>query len=116
MALFVLILVGVVVAQTWLDWRDTNRKWVFPEWAKGMALGGVIAISLATVSSYASVWIRDEAGQPDTGVGFSVFWMELIFLLTMMGIIVFAARKRKLRIVLLLTCVIAAAFWFGMTL
>jgi hypothetical protein len=81
-----------------------------------MALGGVLAASLAAVSSYASIWIRDEAGQADTGTGFSVFWMELVFLLTMMGIIVFAARKRKLRLVLLLGCVIIAAFWFGMTL
>jgi hypothetical protein len=115
-ALFVLILVGLVVTLTWLDWRDTNRKWVFPEWAKGMALGGVLAASLAAVSSCASLWIRDGAGQSNTGTGFEVFWMELVFLLTMMGIIVFAARKRKLRLVLLLGCVIIAAFWFGITL
>ena len=49
MALFVLILVGVVVTQTWLDWRDAKKAWSMPEWAKGMALGGVIAISSGMV-------------------------------------------------------------------
>jgi len=33
-ALFVLILVGVVVAQTWLDWRTRKKSWVMPEWAR----------------------------------------------------------------------------------
>ncbi len=35
-ALFVLLIVGVVVAQTWLDWRDTAKKWVLPDWAQGL--------------------------------------------------------------------------------
>ena len=63
MALFVLILVGVVVAQTWLDWRDAKKAWVIPEWAKGMALGGLLAVSLAATSSVATVWLREDAGQ-----------------------------------------------------
>src|SRR5450755_3181810 len=62
-ALFVLILVGVVVAQTWVDWRDTRKKWIVPNWAKGTALAGVIAVSLAAIASFASVWIQDSADQ-----------------------------------------------------
>ena len=42
-ALFVLILVGVVVGQTWLDWRDSLKKWRIPDWAKGTGLAGVVA-------------------------------------------------------------------------
>ncbi len=63
MALFVLILVGVVVAQTWLDWRDTLKKWVFPNWAKGTALAGVIAASLTAITSFASVLLQEPASQ-----------------------------------------------------
>ena len=63
MALFALILVGIVVAQTWLDWRDEKKSWVVPDWAKGIALGGVVAVSLAAATSTASVWLREGAGQ-----------------------------------------------------
>lgn len=116
MALFVLILVGVVVAQTWLDWRDSNKGWVVPEWAKGMALGGVVAVSLAAATSFASVWLRDSAGQWTGGIGSWLFWLELGFLLLMMGIIVLAARRKRVRLILLLACALVAALCLGMSL
>lgn len=117
MALFVLIMVGLVVAQTWLDWRDSNRAWVVPNWAKGMALGGVIAASLAAATSLASVWLRDEGGQWTGGFGSRTFFLEAGFLLAMMGVIVFAARKNWIRMVLLLlACMLVAAIFLGMAL
>ena len=116
MALFVLILVGLVVAQTWLDWRDTNKGWAVPEWAKGVALGGAVAVSLAAATSFASVWLRDEAGQWTGGLGSWLFWLELGFLISMMGIIVLAARRKRLRFILLLAGVLVAALWLGMVL
>ena len=79
MALFVLILVGVVVAQTWFDWRDAKKTWVIPEWAKGMALGGLIAVSLAATTSVATVWLGDDAGQLSNGFSSRLFWPELLF-------------------------------------
>lgn len=115
MALFVLLVVGIVVAQTWLDWRDTQKDWVIPDWAKGMALAGLVAVSLASVSSYASVWLEDSS-QSTTGLGSRVFWPELGFLLCAMGIIIGAARRKRLRLLLLLSVVVAAAFWFGASL
>ena len=116
LALVVLILVGIVVTQTWLDWRDTKRDWVAPEWGKGVALGGLIAISLAAVSSFAaSVWIPEEGGGTG-GFGSSHFWLELGFLVSMMAAIVYGTHKKRLRLTLLLGCALTAAFVFVMTL
>ena len=114
--LFVLILVGLVVAQTWLDWRDSNRTWVVPDWAKGVALGGVIAISLAAATSFASVWLRDEGSQWTGGFGSRTVFVEAGFLLAMMGVIVFAARRNWIRMVLLLACMLVTAIFLGMAL
>jgi hypothetical protein len=114
-ALFVLIVVGVIVAQTWLDWRDTRKKSLLPDWAKGTALAGVIAVSLAALTSFASVWIQDAAGQSESGFPSAYFWPELGFLICMMGLIVFAVRRKKLRALLLLALVVITVFWFGMS-
>jgi hypothetical protein len=115
-ALFVLILVGLVVAQTWLDWRDSNKGWVVPEWAKGMALGGVVAVSLAAATSFASVWMRSQAAQAATASETRFFFLEFGFLASMMGVIVFAARKKRLRLMLFVGCVLMAGFWLGTVL
>ncbi len=117
MALFVLVLVGLVVGQTWLDWRETRKDWIIPEWAKGLALAGVVAISLTAVTSFASEWLQDDAGQWTSGFGSRFFWAELVFLFVVLGMIVVAARKKHLRWLLIVASVItAAAFWFGMSL
>jgi hypothetical protein len=115
-ALFVLILVGLVVAQTWTDWRDTNNGWVVPEWAKGMALGGVVAVSLAAATSFASVWLRSPTAQSTGTFGSRIFWLELGFLASMMAVVVLAVRKKRLRLMLLLGCAVMAAFWLGIAL
>ena len=116
MALFVLIVVGVVVAQTWVDWRDSAKDFVVPDWAKGMALGGVAGVSLAAAASFASVWLRDSAAQWTGGVVSGPFWLELAFLLGVMGIIVCAARRKRLRLILVVACVLAAIAWLGISL
>jgi len=114
--LFVLIVVGLVVALTWLDWRETRRVWAIPDWAKGAALAGVLAVSLASATSFASAWLEGAAGPWPNGVGSRFFWPELAFVLGMMAVIVLAARKKRLRLVLLLAACCAAAFWLGMAL
>ena len=117
MALFVLILVGLVVALTWADWRETRKDWIIPEWAKGMALAGVVAASLTAATSFASVWIQDDADQWTGGFGSRFFWLELAFLIGVLGFIVIAARKKRLRLMLVVTGVFAAAaFWLGVIL
>jgi hypothetical protein len=115
-ALFVLMIVGLVVGVTWVDWRDSIRGWVVPDWAKGMALGGVVAVSLAAAASFASVWLRDAASQWTGGVVSYMFWVEFGFLLAMMGIIVLAARVKRVRMALLIACVLAGGFWLAMVL
>jgi len=108
-ALFVLIVVGVVVAQTWLDWRDSIKGWIVPVWARGMALGGLAAVSLAATASFASVWLEDAAAQWTGGVVSWPFWIESGVLLLLMTILVLAARRKRVRMALFLACLVAAA-------
>jgi hypothetical protein len=115
-ALFVLLIVAVVVAQTWMDWRDQRSDWKLPEWAKGLALAGVFAICLTAATSFASVWMRDSAGQWSAGIASRLFAPEVGFLLLTMGIIIASVRKKKIRLMLVLTAVLTAVFWLGMTL
>lgn len=117
MGLFVLIAVGVVVAQTWLDWSDSRKTWVLPDWVKGLALGGAVTICMTAAASYASVWLQDPASSWSSEVTVPrLFWPELGFLAVIMGIIVVAARKKRMRLALLLTGVVVIAYWLGMTL
>ncbi len=116
MALFVLLVAGLVVAQTWFDWRDTKKDWVVPEWAKGLALAGAVAVSLTAASSFASFWLQDPVHGSNGNFNSAMFWPELGFLLCAMGVIIVAVRKKRLRLMLILTGVLIAAFWIGMTL
>lgn len=117
MALFVLILVGLVAGQTWVDWRETRKDWVIPDWAKGVALAGVIAVSLTAATSFASTWLQDNGNQWTGGFGSRFFWLEFVFLFAILGMIVLATRKKQLRWLLIVASVVtAAAFWFGMSL
>lgn len=115
MALFVLVVVGVVVAQTWLDWRDTRKSSLLPSWATGTAMASVVAISLASVASYASVWI-EGSGNSATGSGSHSLWPEIGFLLCTMSMIIAAARNKRLRWMFVATALVVAAFWAGMLL
>lgn len=112
MALFVLVVVGIVVAQTWLDWRDTRKDSPLPSWAKGTAMASVVAISLASAASYASVWIEGSAQSAPSSAP-RLFWPELGFLLCALGIVILTARKKRMRWMFLLTGIVVAAFWLG---
>ena len=115
MALFVLIIVGVVVAQTWLDWRDARKNWVLPDWAKGVALAGALGALLTAATSSASFLMQDASGGWGGG-GSGLFWPELGFLLCAMAIVIFAVRKKRMRVLLALSALLIAAFWIGMAL
>ncbi len=116
MALFVVVVIGLVVAQTWLDWRDTKRRWVVPDWAKGLALAAVVAISLTSATSFASSWLEGESGNWSTDLSSRRMWFELGFLVCSMGLIILGARKKRLRLTLLMAGIAAAIIcWVGMT-
>lgn len=115
MALFVVLVVGVVIAQTWMDWRDAKRNFVVPEWAKGVALAGIVGVALTTAMSFASVWLQDYSGQW-VGAGSRLFLPELGLVLCSMGIIVAAVQKKRARLMLLLMGLLVEAFWIGMAL
>jgi hypothetical protein len=115
-AFFALLVVGVVVAQTWLDLRDTQKNSMIPDWAKGMALAGVLTVSLSAAASFASAWLEDAAGQWSNRFRTQFSWPELGFLLCAIGGIALTTRKRRLGLLLVLTGVTIAAFWVGMML
>jgi len=115
-ALFVLIAVGIVVAQTWLDWRNSKRNWVVPDWAKGTALAAMVGVSLAAALSFTSICIQDQASQGSTTLGSPLFWMEFGFLLCMMGVITFVVRQKRMRSMVLLGAAVAIAVWLGVAL
>jgi hypothetical protein len=113
-ALFVLLLVGIVVAQTWVDWRHTRVLSPIPDWAKGIALASVVAVTFASAANYATAWL---AGEPTSiGAATRLFWPELAFLLCAMGAIVVAVRQKRLRFLLAFAGIVIAAFLVGMTL
>ena len=116
MALFVLVLIGVVVAQTWFDWRDTKKARAVPEWAKGMALGGLLAVPLAAGAAVFSIWLRQDSGEWADAFSSRAFWPELLVVLGAMGALVVALRKRSLRFMLLLAGAVIVAFVLGLTL
>jgi hypothetical protein len=116
MALFVLVVVGVVIAQTWLDWRDAKKDWVVPDWAKGVALAGIAGASLTAAVSYASSWLQDSASAPGSIFNGRMFWPELGFLLCAMIVMIIAIRKKRIRLMLVLTGLLTAAFWIGMSI
>ena len=115
MGLFVLIIVGVVVAQTWLDWRKSTSARVLPEWAKGIALGGVFAVSIAAMTSFATGWMQDPAAQLPTAMESRAFWPEAGLLTLVAGAIVLVARKKRMGWILLLAGLVVGAFWIGMS-
>lgn len=116
LGLFILIIVSVVVAQTWHDWRKSSKDWILPEWARGVALGGVLAISLAAATSFASAWIQDPATQWSDALESSVFWPQ-VGLVAVAGTVIFLmARKRRLPWMLLLAGLVLGAFWIGIAI
>ncbi len=114
MALFVMLIVGVVVVETWLDWRDARKDWVLPDWAKGLALAGALGALLTAVTSSASFLMQDAAGEWSSAFGSGLFWPELGFLLCALAVVLFAVRKKRMRVLLVLSALLIAAFWLGM--
>ena len=116
MALFILVVVGIVIAQTWLDWREARKDWILPDWAKGMALAGVLAASLTAASSFASSWLLDVGGKWTPAFTSRQLWPESGFLLCAMGIVVFALLKKRLLLMLLLMGILTECFLLVVTL
>jgi nicotinamide riboside transporter PnuC len=115
-ALFVLIIVGIVVAQTWYDWRKNKKNGVLPDWAKGVALGGVLSVSLAAMASFASAWMQDPGSPWGNAIQSHLFWPEAGLFLVAVSAVLLMTRKKRLPWLLLLAGVILAALWVGMSI
>lgn len=115
MALFVLLIVGVVIALTWVDWRDAHRQTAIPPWAKGAAFGSVLAVSLALASSYASAWLEGSVHFAADSSS-RMLWPEIGFLLATMGFGVAAVRSKRFRWMFVTAGILVGALWIGATL
>lgn len=114
MALMVLLVVAIIVGQTWMDWRDKRRQWAVPEWASGVAIAALVSTPLTASASFASMWYQDSLGLNGTGIG-AWFWFEAGFALCAMGIIVAATRRKRLRTLFVLSLFLTVALWFSLT-
>lgn len=116
MGLFVLLIIGIVVAQTWYDWRKNSKDWALPEWVRGAALGGVLAVSIAGLSSFAAGWIQDPHPQLSGMLESHTLWPQVGLVAVSATVILLMARKRRLPWLLLLGGMVFAAFWIGTVL
>lgn len=114
MALFVLLIVGIVVAQTWVDWRDAHKQALIPHWAKGTALASVLAVSLALAASYASAWIQGGVSL-SSETGSRYLWPEIGFLLCTTALGIAAIRNKRFRWVFVGAGIVVGAVWVGFT-
>ena len=110
---FALFIVGVVIAATWHDWKTNSKDWVLPEWMRGVAVGGVIAVTIAAVSSFAMGWITDPASQVGNLLDSRALWPEVGLVAISATTILVMARKQRLRWMILLIGMVLAAFWVG---
>ena len=76
----------------------------------------VFFASLTAAASFASSWLQDSAGSPRNLFNSQTFWPELGFLFCAMAVIIIAIRKKRLRLMMILTGLLIAAFWIGMTM
>ncbi len=115
MALFVLLIVGVVVALTWADWHQAHKQTLVPQWANGAAFASVLAISLALATSYASAWIEGTVHFAAAANSPS-FWPEAGLALCAGGLAIAAMRKKRFRSALVTAAIVAGAISIGLIL
>jgi len=111
-ALFVLLVVGIVVSLTWVDFREYQKDWGLPDWAKGAALAGVVAALLTGAASFASFWLQAAGSSNDNSFVPPLFWPELGFVLCVMAVMVAAMRKNRVRVMILFVGLLAAVLVF----
>jgi len=111
------VVVALVVAQTWLDWRDAKKIWVVPEWAKGMALAGAVACGAYRCNFVRLILAADTTSASNSAFNSRLFWPRVGLPVMRHG----SDRNRGparsvLRLMLILTGLLTAAFWIGMTI
>ncbi|MHB8412487.1 MAG: hypothetical protein ACYDDI_11160 [Candidatus Acidiferrales bacterium] len=116
MALFVVLIVALVIGQTWWDWRDAKRGPAVPHWIGVLALAGLLAASLSGATSMGSVLYQHTVGELQSGLGSGMFWAEFAFLLCGLGVIIAAVLKKSVRTLLLVAGILSFALWLGISL
>jgi hypothetical protein len=112
-ALFISIVVGVIVLQTWLDWRGQPHALPLPAWMGGLALGGILAPLLATgILLFEQKMAGEWAGPAESHLQ----WPQVLFVFAAMGILVFAIFKRHTRLVTVLAVLLLIGLCLSLAL
>jgi hypothetical protein len=111
--LFVVIIAAVVVGQTWLDWREAERRCPAPAWLALLAVAAVVSISVSVSLSAASSFYQEALAGWRTG---SAAWSQAVFLISMTALVAAAVWTRRMRVLLLVTAGLTTAVWLGFSL
>jgi hypothetical protein len=98
-----------------MDWSEDRRTWLLPDWAKGVGLAGVLAISLTAGTTFAVYCYQESASNPTTGVT-SWLWLELGFLLCGLGVVLASVRRKRVRTLLIISAIFTVILWIGLAL
>jgi hypothetical protein len=108
-AIFIVLVVVLIAGQTWRDWRDTRSTAATPPWARGVALGGMLALGLTAATALASTTYQAALGGWSAQLTSSSFLPEAVFVILAMGVIVLALKKKSMRLLFALAGLLAAA-------
>ncbi len=117
MALFPVLIVGMVLAQTWWDWREAHHRFAWPRWAGTLVFGSFFAAAFsAAIPLAVSLFGRKNASEGAGSFGSGLLWLQIAFVLAAMSIVVFAVRRKRPRIlvglaVLLLIILCVSLAW-----
>ena len=109
-AAFVILALGLVVAQVISDWRLTHRGFALAGCDGALAVGAVCAAALATGIS---LFEQRTAGEWPVHHGNSLFLPQFLFVLLTMGIVVLAVRKKRPAVLLALAAILLAVLCFS---
>jgi ABC-type Fe3+-siderophore transport system permease subunit len=112
-AWFILLVLAIVVAQVFSDWRRTHHGFPLAGRDGALAVGAVFAAAMATGIS---LFEQKTAGEWPARTGSGLFWLQLLFTLVTMGIIAFAVRKKRPPIIIALAAILLGALCLSLVL
>jgi hypothetical protein len=112
-ALFVVFVLGLVVAQVISDWRRTHHGFALAGRDGGLAVGAVFAAAMATGIS---LFEQKTAGEWPVRSSSNFFWPQLLFTLITMGIVVFAVRKKRAPVIIALAAILLVVLCLSLAL
>jgi hypothetical protein len=112
-ALFVVFVLGLVVAQVFSDWRRTHHGFALAGSDGGLAVCTVFAAAMVTGIS---LFKQKTAGEWPVHSESSFFWPQLLCTLVTMGIVAFVARKKRAPVISALAAILLVVLCLSLAL